>query len=420
MTVHVIGAGMAGLAAAVRLAQRKQPVVVWEAGPEAGGRVRSLACPVLGRTIDNGTHLVLSGNTSVADYLKTVGAAKRMETGEAAFPFVELNATGGADLRWTVRPGRLPLPFWLLSANRRVPGAGLRDYLRVRHLASARAGQTVADCVGTTGALYRRFWVPLTLAVMNAEPDDAAALPFARALSETLLRGAAACRPMMARKSLHHALVEPALTFLEKHGAQVRLGERLTRLAVLDDKVHGLAFGDGAIEIGKNDAVVLALPPWALAKVWPGAKVPLEMRGILNAHYRVGRLPAGTPALSGVVGGRVHWVAVRGDVVSVTVSAADALMEKPGEALARQLWPEVARVLGLGPGRPVPPYRVIKERRATPAQTPAAQALRANPRTGLGNVMLAGDWTATGLPATIEGAVRSGFAAADAVGNLDF
>lgn len=420
MTVHVIGAGMAGLAAAVRLAQRKVPVVLWEAGPEAGGRVRSLACPVLGRTIDNGTHLVLSGNTSVADYLKTIGAAKRMETGEAAFPFVELNAVGGADLCWSVRPGKLPLPLWVLSASRRVPGAGLREYMRVRHLASARVDQTVADCVGTTGALFRRFWVPLTLAVMNAEPEDAAALPFARALGETMLRGGASCRPMMAKKSLHHALVEPALTYLEKRNATVRLGARLTRLAVLEDKVHSLAFADEVVEVEKDDAVVLALPPWALAKVWPGAKVPVEARGILNMHYRVGGMPAGIPSLTGVVGGRIHWVAVRGDVVSVTVSAADSLMEKPGESLARQLWQEVARVIGVGADHPVPPFRVIKERRGTPVQTPAVQALRANPRTGLRNVTLAGDWTATGLPATIEGAVRSGFTAADVVGNLDF
>jgi len=106
---------------------------------------------------------------------------------------------------------------------------------------------------------------------------------------------------------------------------------------------------------------------------------------------------------------------VRGEIASVTVSAADALAEQPNEVVAATIWPEVARALGRG-GEAMPPVRIIKEKRATMAQTPAALRLRPGARTRWTNLALAGDWTDTGYPATIESAVRSGAAAAAVLG----
>ena len=415
MTVHVVGTGLAGLAAAVRLVQRGKDVVMWEAAAQAGGRVRSLDCPVLGRTIDNGTHLVLSGNRSIAEYLSAIGASSRMETADAAFPFLDV-ATNTA---WTVRPSLLPLPLWLFSASRRVPGARFGEYMRVRAFARAKPGDTVADCIGSSGMLYDRFWKPLTLAVMNASPEEAAALPMAVALRESLLRGSRACRPMMAKKSLHHALIAPALETVAKAGGVFQLNQRLTRMVVLNNRVESLIFGDEGVALGPDDAVVLALPPWGLAKVWPGASLPDQTRGILNVHYRVDDLAPAMPRLIGVANGAIHWVAVRNDVVSVTVSAVDDLLETKSEALAARLWPEVSLVLGCG-DKSLPPYRVIKERRATPLQSPDMQPRRPHHRTALANAVLAGDWTATELPCSMESAVRSGFSAVDVLANMDF
>src|SRR5208282_5630063 len=115
----------------------------------------------------------------------------------------------------------------------------------------------------------------------------------------------------------------------------------------------------------------------------------------------------------GLVGGPAHWLFRRGSIVSVTVSAADALAEVANEEVAARLWGDVAKALAL-PGAPLPPVRIVKEKRATFAQVPAALAKRARTRTQLANLFLAGDWTDTGLPATIESAVRSGHLAAAA------
>ena len=130
--VHVIGGGLAGLAAAVELAAEGRPVTLYDQAVRAGGRCRSFFDESLGRTIDNGNHLVLSGNTSLALYLRRIGAEDRLSGPErAAFPFVDL-ATGE---RWTVRIGGGRIPWWVLSASRRIPGTRLSEYAAALHLA---------------------------------------------------------------------------------------------------------------------------------------------------------------------------------------------------------------------------------------------------------------------------------------------
>jgi hydroxysqualene dehydroxylase len=140
-------------------------------------------------------------------------------------------------------------------------------------------------------------------------------------------------------------------------------------------------------------------------------------RAIINAHFRLdnpARLPGGEPLL-GLINGTAQWLIARDDVVSVTVSAADALVDTPAEILLATLWADVARALSV-PEMPAPPGRLIKERRATFAQTPENQRRRPGPVTAYRNLFLAGDWTDTGLPASIEGAIRSGRIAARQAG----
>ena len=150
----------------------------------------------------------------------------------------------------------------------------------------------------------------------------------------------------------------------------------------------------------------------------PSLIVPEESNTIVNAHFRLSEsvgLPADLPFL-GLVGGTAQWLFARGDVASITISAAGALAAEPVEVLARKTWNDVAMALGLDRAT-LPAYRVVKERRATFAQTPGEVRRRPGTRTRFPNLYLAGDWIDTGLPATIEGAIRSGHLAARAVAN---
>jgi hydroxysqualene dehydroxylase len=148
------------------------------------------------------------------------------------------------------------------------------------------------------------------------------------------------------------------------------------------------------------------------ADLVPNLASPSQFRAIVNAHFRIAP-PASLAPITGVVNGTVEWLFAFPDRLSVTISAADRLLETPREALAGQIWDEVATIAALP--KELPPWQIVRERRATFAATPAEDAKRPAAATAWRNLVLAGDWTRTGLPATIEGAIRSGNRAAELV-----
>ena len=410
--VHVIGAGLAGLSAALHLAKSGAVVTLHEAAPHAGGRCRSFVDPVLGCTIDNGAHLMLSGNGEVAAYLDAIGASHAMQTASRArFDFFD----GQSNQRWALDlgygQGLLSVLQAVLRRSHRPPGVSA--WTLFKDLTALKSGQreTVASCVGASPAL-QPFWEPLTVAVLNAHPDEAAAALLWRVVAETALKGGAYARPMTARQGLGPALIDPALDTLRRLGVTVRLGQRVQSLEFSGGRITGLNFADAAEVLADTDHAVLAVAHFAAQDLLPGLSVPGDSRAILNVHFKLPEAHP-TPSMTGLVNSDAQWVFVRDAVASVTVSAADAWMDQDAEAIAHALWPDVAKVLGLA--SEMVAHRVIKERRATFGQTPEALALRPSTRTAYANLFLAGDWTDTGLPATIEGALKSGRMAAQAV-----
>ena len=409
--VHVVGAGMAGLAAALRLSAGGHAVALYEGAGQAGGRCRSFHDETLGCVIDNGNHLMLAGNTAIAALLDETGAADSLPAAaEAVIPFVDLD-TGE---RWAIRPNDGRLPWWIFAPDRRTLGSSAWDHLAALRLAWAGADATVADLFAGNPALYRRFWRPLTIAILNTPPEEAAARLLWPVLVEIFGRGGAACRPRFAREGLSQSLVDPAVATLHGRGADIRFNRRLRQVASEGGAVRALEFGDETVAIGDGEAVVLALSAPSAAALLPSIPAPDRFHPIVNIHFRLPAEAAGTPLppILGIVGGTAEWAFARGPVVSVTISAADALVDDPAEAIAEAAWGDLRRALALPAA--LPPYRVIKEKRATFAQTPAAERRRPPASTNFRNLFLAGDWTDTGLPATIEGAVRSGFRAASA------
>jgi len=260
----------------------------------------------------------------------------------------------------------------------------------------------------------------MATAILNTDPADASAVLFRRVLLTLAGAGERAMRPYFAAGGLSAALVVPALRLLEARGMYVQFGRRLQALEVDGERATALRFGGGRLMLGRDDAILLALPPQAAAAVIPTLRVPTDACPIVNLHFRLPEpvvLPDGVPYL-GLVGGTAQWLFVRDDIASVTVSAAERLLDEPAESIAARIWADLARAVPALADLPKPHYRVIKERRATMAQTPAQLALRPSQRTGLRNVALAGDWVDTGLPATIEAAVRSGRRAARLLAGL--
>jgi hydroxysqualene dehydroxylase len=410
-TTHIIGAGLAGLSAAVRLTSQGRSVVVHEATAFAGGRCRSYHDASVGMTIDNGNHLLLSGNHAALGYLRGIGAeAQLIGPSSAEFSFADL-ASGA---RWTLRFNDGPIPFWVFDAKRRVPGTGVLDYLPLARLLWAPAGKSVGEVIACKGTLYERLVEPLLLAALNIDAPDGSARLAGAIIRETLAVGGRACRPLIAREGLGTTLIEPALAYLQQRGASVRMEHQLRALRFADELVEALDFGVDTVTLGADEAVILAVPPY-IASAWlRDLKVPSEFRAIVNAHFRIEPPPAQPPIL-GVLNGTVQWLFAFPGRLSVTISAGDRLIDAPREELAKKIWGEVASLTGLP--APLPPWQIVRERRATFAATPAQDAIRPGAVTTWRNLVLAGDWTDTGLPATIEGAIRSGNRAADTIAN---
>jgi hydroxysqualene dehydroxylase len=407
--VHIIGAGISGLAAAVRLANADFKVQLYEATQQAGGRCRSYFDAATNLTIDNGNHLLLSGNHAAVAYARSIGSeAGLVGPKRAEFPFIDLQT----DQRWRLDLGDGRLPLWVFNANSRVPNTGLLDYLALLPIIWAGTGKPVGDAIRCEGTLYRRLVQPLLLAALNVDPPQGSAGLAGAVVRETLLAGGQACRPLIARDGLSAVLIEPAIKLLQDRGASIQFARELREFTLSGKRVTELRFGDEAVAVGPDEAVVMAVPPRPAVGLLPGLKAPSKFRAIVNAHFRFDP-PNGLPAITGVVGGLVEWLFAFPQRLSVTISGADRLVDMPREELAQAIWLDVCKVAGVQ--GELPPWQIVRERRATFEATPEQNTLRPGPVTDWKNLFLAGDWTDTGLPATIEGSVRSGNRAADLV-----
>lgn len=405
-TIHIIGAGLAGLSAATCLAEAGHRVVLYEATAQAGGRCRSYHDAALNMTIDNGNHLLLSGNYEAKRFLARIGSDGTFNAmGEAAFDYVDAQSGD----RWCLRmnPGRVPT--WLLDKQARVPGTKLVDYLSVLRLLNAPPAAAIGDRMDMQTPLFKRLWASFFVSALNTHPREASARLAAAIVRGSVLKGGAACVPLVAH-GLSAAFIDPALAFMQARGGEVQYQRRLRNISFANGRAVELHFTTGAaVTLAAADQLIYAAPPANLGDILPGITAPDDWRGILNVHFAVEPPPC-WPKLMGVVNATTEWIFAFPGRISLTISDADRLMGEDRAALVSRLWAEVSRITGLATS--LPPWQIVKEKRATFAATPAQDAKRPTAITPWSNVLLAGDWTQTGLPATIEGAVRSGEVAA--------
>jgi len=407
---YVIGAGLAGLSAAVRLAERGRQVVLIEGAGQAGGRCRSYVDAALGMTIDNGNHLVLSGNHATHDYLRTLGSVDRLAgPKQTLFDFCDVRD----GRRWTLRPNAGPIGWWVLANDRRVPDTHVGDYLPLVKLLAPQGDKRLCEVIRCTGPLWERLIEPLMLAALNTEASQGSAELAGAIVRETLAVGGRAYAPRIADPSLDAAFIAPALTFLAARGVDVRIGRRVEAIETDEARVVGFTVGSEAVQLAPEDTMIVATPAWTTPGLLPGVSAPDVFCSIVNGHFKLDP-PFGAPKIVGVIGGTAQWLFAFEGRISTTISGADAVVDMPREQMATALWSDVAKVYGLE-DVDMPAWQIVKERRATFAATPDQVAKRPKAATRWRNLALAGDWTDTGLPATIEGAIRSGHKAAEII-----
>ena len=425
-TLHIIGGGMAGLAAATEAAGCGMRVIVHEAGRACGGRARSYHDRQLDCRIDNGNHLLLSANTTVFRYLALTGATDTLTgPGAPVFPFADLTE----DNRWTLTLSSGKVPWWMFMPHRRVPGMRLAELSSLKKLLSAGEDQTVSECLAP-GALTRRLLEPFAISALNTPCETASAALLGAVVRDSLAQGGKACIPWYPKTGLSETFVNPALAHLRIMRAEVRTQSRITGLDIARGRVTALHTGGGdPITLTEEDRVILAVPPQVASSLLAGRvdgfTAPDEAESILNLHFVLQEAPIPTGSFArcgfmGLVGSVAEWVFLRDNILSVTVSAASRFAERDQEELIRTIWHDLRRACDPVLQSPLPAnplrQRPVWEKRATFAATPAQNRLRPGPATSLVNLALAGDWTATGLPSTLEGAMRSGVKAVHTLG----
>ncbi len=405
--IHIIGAGFSGLSTAIHLSlARSGEIIVHERGALAGGKRRSFHDEALGVTIDSGAHLALASWATTLRTLEIVGARDQWREASA----LELDfADMASGERWKLRPNAGRIPWWTRFAGRRAPRTLAKDYHAFNKLRRAGAMATIADFAPGAGAAAERLWRPFALAALNVEPARASARLAGAILRETLAHGAGGARPLYPVHDFSRAFVAPALKYLRRAGVVVRFERNLRALGVSGERVYALEFEHDRIELGGADTVVLATPPQVAAELSPGLTTPREFSATLTAHFSAAPPPDAPRALI-VVNGPFPQMFCYPDRICVDVRDAGALLDTPREKLAEEYWRAVAALTGLSDQMPA--WRIVRQKRATFAATPAQDALRPPCATTQRNLFLAGAYVQNGLPENLESTLRSGETAA--------
>jgi squalene-associated FAD-dependent desaturase len=435
--VVVIGGGFAGLAAAVTLAECGTRVTVLEARPRLGGRASSFRDAETGAMVDNGQHALMGCYRRTLAFLGRIGAGgkvrrqanlrvdlihPRLGTGAIVCPAwpSPLHLAGGL------------LRYRLLSRGERVHAlrAGMALMAMRRRNDPALRQATVDQLLvrlGQSAHARASFWNPVALATLNETPERAAAAPFVEVLARAFFRSRADSQFVLPRVGLGDLYTDDARRFVERRGGHVWIHAQAAALEVADERVRGVRLRDGRRL--PADACVAAVPPAALSPLLPpalrrtaslAALATLETSPIVSTHLWFDR-PVLQREFVGLLGTMTQWAFNRsallgetgaGQCVSAVISAGRDAVGWDSDRVTRTVLGDLRALIPAAATARLEHAVVVKEKQATLSPTPEAESIRPPARTPLYGFVLAGDWTATGLPPTIESAVESGERAA--------
>ncbi len=445
--IIIIGGGFAGLTAAVALTQRGKKVTLLERRNALGGRARSFSYD-LGE-VDNGQHVFLGCYRNTLQFLKTIDAEENLFFQES----LQLKFRQRGGIESSLKCPRLPSPCHLLiglwnfrrlrfrdkwnvwrvvGAIRKPNRLGARSWelgAKTRSNSSASSFQLPASSsltvtewliqLGQSPLVRESLWNPLVIAALNESPDRASADSFLKVLREAFAHPDDG-RIGLASEGLSQLYAEPAYSWLEKQGAAVRLQANVEAIECQEKEVTGVLLTNG--ERLSADAYICAIPPRDLAAILPERVVEsdsalqnlhrLKASPILSINLWLDRSLFAEPFV-GLLGTKVQWVFNKNNFYSCIISAAYDFLDHTNESLVDIALKELRDCFPESKEFNLVKSQVIREPHATLSSTPEIEKLRPPAKTSLKNLVLAGDWVQTGLPATIESAVLSGYQAAD-------
>ena len=265
---------------------------------------------------------------------------------------------------------------------------------------------TVEEVIGKRNNLYKSFWEPLTLGILNTQCNEASAQILKNVVKETFLRGGKYSGIFQPRKSWDKTLISPMLKFLREKKITPKYNSLLQKITIEKKKITQLYFKNHTIKINNDELVIFAIPPNNIAKVFPELLIPQQFNTIVNVHFKINKKHfKDKPKIIGILNSISHWLFLKEDHCSVTLSASNHLTELPKDQLIKKIWYEVSQSLDLD--IKCPPYRLIFEKKATYNQSPENNKMVRQLKFSLDNAFLIGDWTEFNFPCSIESSILS-------------
>lgn len=433
----IIGAGTAGIAAAVELTKANKRVLVLESKSYFGGRARSFEDTTTGETIDNGQHVLMGCYTSLLYILKEL-RTDHLLTRQNALSVNFIDSDGRRDiLNTSILPGKLGAAFGILNLQNISLASKFRALQLALLLQIGRVktenltAQKFLEKYRQPDEIIERFWEPIILATLNSTPHQAAASLLVEVLKRAFFAGRTASQILIPSLGLS-SLFEPFPDWLENHGGKLMLGTSVQNVEVNNGTASSVITSSGEKLTAKT--IIAALPPKQLLRILPQE---LQFHPKFEALHEYQFSPIVSVYLwfdrdwcdvdfAAMLGTKTQWIFNRRKIaktspllqtkfpghISLTVSAGDELVDTHPEQVVLLCVEELKRAFPDAAGAQLLSWKVIKEKSATFLATPAMERRRLSAETLVPNLFLAGDWTATSLPATLEGAAQSGVKAA--------
>ncbi|MCC7159133.1 MAG: oleate hydratase [Ignavibacteria bacterium] len=417
-TVTVIGGGIAGLSSAVFLAERGFKVTLYEASPKLGGRAYSFVDNTIGAVLDNGQHILASWYENTFDYLKIIGSFDKLSFQNQ----LEVNFADQNGMIYRFKCPKLPPPLHLLAGIMKFKALGSKDklalirlvrFIKNKKLTRDKLSELNTDklfsMTGQTERLIENFWKPFIVAVFNASPDNTSALLFADMIRKGFLEKGGS-NLVLPNDNLTDIFVKPAEEFLKSKNCEVIFKKRIAKIIIEGNIITSLLDEDNR-EI-KSSFYISAVPFFEFEKLFVNELYHggLETSPIVNIHLKFDKDidEIFSERFVGLLGSEVQWAfKVKSDQLCLVISAARKIAEMSKEQIIDLAVNELHYAFPRLKSAKITGSRVIKEMKAT--FIPNSHSISARPisKTVIKNLFIAGDWADTGLPATIEGAIKS-------------
>jgi len=418
----VIGGGLAGISTAVFLSKNNHDVQLIEASPKLGGRAYSFKDKLTDDFIDNGQHILVGAYKTTFEFLRIIGT-ENLPYYQKKLQVTYVTKDGS---RFSLKTPHTFYPLNLLQAILGFKLLRFNERIRIvkfisklffigdKNLASKTVFEWLKENNQSEDSM-KSFWDLLTVSTLNTPIDEASSLMFAKVLKEIFLNGNKASTIVLPKYGLSKLFCDPAEKYLKTNGANVSLSENIIKIETNGEKV--LKVITNKREITDFDFVISAVPFYSLQKLFPelpfikSVNKNLETSPIITIHLWLSE-NIFEEKFYGLINSRIHWIYKNKNHISAVISSADEMVELDSKEIyqicieeLRSYFPKFNNVV-------VKNYKVLKEKRATFESTPKSDEVRSKIKSPYNNFHLAGDWTNTKLPGTIEGAILSGKEAA--------